>query len=240
MLSEYAKYNSENENAALYYHMVYRRHSRNAHPELFGDSSWHSSFYKRLSEGEERLKHKGILDKNLNPTDLAYQTLPIETLADMLKKLRKESIKMADKKEESDRKILELETRCRNLQSMERYKMVNEIANEFSLLGVDENWIALLISTNLVEQAIRMKLERLGIQIKAEEGKSPNFKDLIDTLGNALKEKENRALEALIKPKQLYDIRSKIDHAGFKMKVTQEQAQAIFVLVKNIIDDLRL
>jgi hypothetical protein len=118
--------------------------------------------------------------------------------------------------------------------------MVNEIANEFSLLGVDENWIALLISTNLVEQAIRMKLERLGIQIKTEEGKSPNFKDLIDTLGNALKEKENRALEALIKPKQLYDIRSKIDHAGFKMKVTQEQAQAIFVLVKNIIDDLRL
>jgi len=57
-------------------------------------------------------------------------------------------------------------------------------------------------------------------------------------LGTVLKEKENRSLETLIRPKELYDIRSKIDHEGYKMKVSREESQAIFVLVKNVVDEL--
>lgn len=240
MLEEYVQYNAKNENAALYYKIVYRTQSRNAHPELFGDSVWHSGFYRRLSDGEESLKSKKILDKDLNPTNLAYQSLSPETLRDMLKKLREESMKMAAKNDELERKVLELQTKGRDLQKMEKYRLVSEIVDKFNFLGVDENWIAVLISTNLVEQSMKRKLEELGTPIKALNGKKPSFTDIAQSLGEVLQAKENRSLKTLIKPKPLYDIRSEIDHAGYKMKISQEQAQAIFVLVKNLVDDLWL
>lgn len=91
---------------------------------------------------------------------------------------------------------------------------------------------------NLVEQAMKKKLEKLRMPIKAENGKKPGFADIVQSLGEALQAKENRSLRTLIKPKPLYDIRNEIDHAGYKMKISQEQAQAIFVLVKNLVDDL--
>jgi len=239
MLREYTQYNAENENAALYYNMVYRTQSRNAHPELFGDSVWHNSFYRRLSDGEESLIRKRILDKDRTPTDLAYQSLSSETLRDMLKKLRGESMKMAAKNDELERKTLEAQAKIRDLQKLEKYTLINEIVDKFSFLGVDENWIAVLISTNLVEQAMKKKLEKLGTPIKTENGKKPSFTDIVQSLGEALQAKESRSLRTLIRPKPLYDIRSEIDHAGYKMKISQEQAQAIFVLVKNLVDDLR-
>jgi len=240
MLREYTQYNAENENAALYYNMVYRTQSRNAHPELFGDSVWHNSFYRRLSDGEESLKKKKILDKDLNPTDLAYESLSSETLRDMLRKLRGKSMKMAAKNDELERKILEVEAKVRDLQKMEKYTLINEIVDKFSFLGVDENWVAVLISTNLVEQAMKKKLEKLSVPIKAKNGKGPGFADIVQSLGEALQARENRSLRALIKPKPLYEIRNEIDHAGYKMKINHEQAQAIFVLVKNLVDDLCL
>lgn len=240
MLREYAQYNVENENAALYYNMVYRTQSRNAHPELFGDSVWHNSFYRRLSDGEESLKRKRILDKDRNPTDLAYQSLSSETSKDMLKKLREESMKMAAKNDELERKISELRARCQDLQKMEKYRLINEIVDKFSSLGVDENWIVVLISTNLVEQAMKKKLEKLGMPIKTTNGKRPCFADIVQSLGEALQAKENRSVRTLVKPRPLYDIRNEIDHAGYQMKISQEQAQAIFVLVKDLVDDLRL
>jgi hypothetical protein len=240
MLRDYTQYNAENENAALYYNMVYPTQSRNAHPELFGDSVWHNSFYRRLSDGEESLKGKRILDKDRNPTDLAYQSLSSETLRDMLKKLRGESMKMAAKNDELERKISELQARCQDLQKMEKYRLINEIVDKFSSLGVDENWIVVLISTNLVEQAMKKKLEKLGMPIKTKNGKRPCFADIVQSLGEALQAKENRSVRTLIKPRPLYEIRNEIDHAGYKMKISQEQAQAIFVLVKDIVDDLRL
>jgi hypothetical protein len=240
MLGEYVQYNAENENAALYYNIVYRTQSKKAHPELFGDSVWHNSFYKRLGEGEERLKKKKVLDKDCNPTDLAYQSLPSETLRDMLKKLKEISMKMAAKNDELERKILEVQAKVRDLQKLEKYTLISEIVDKFSFLGVDENWIAVLISTNLVEQAMKKKLEKLGMPIKAKNGKKLGFTDVVQSLGEALQAKESRNLRTLIRPKPLYDIRSEIDHAGYKMKISQEQAQAIFVLVKNLVDDLRL
>jgi hypothetical protein len=87
---------------------------------------------------------------------------------------------------------------------------------------------------------MKKKLEKLGMPIEAENGKNPMFTDIVESLGKALRAKENRSLRTLIKPKPLYDIRSQIDHAGYKMKINREQAQAIFVLVKNLIDDLWL
>jgi hypothetical protein len=172
MLREYTQYNAENENAALYYNMVYRTQSRNAHPELFGDSVWHNSFYRRLSDGEESLIRKRILDKDRTPTDLAYQSLSSETLRDMLKKLRGESMKMAAKNDELERKTLEAQAKIRDLQKLEKYTLINEIVDKFSFLGVDENWIAVLISTNLVEQAMKKKLKNWVRPLKRRTEKS--------------------------------------------------------------------
>jgi len=135
---------SDDEKAALSFNMLYKTHSRKDHPELFGSSVWDDSFYRRLGNGEAGLKIKRILDRDCNPTDLAYQILPTDTLKKMMKPLREEMMKL-----EAIR--AELEARCRDLQRMEKYKLVSEIADKFSFLGVDENWIAVLISTNLVE-----------------------------------------------------------------------------------------
>lgn len=237
-LREYIKQLAENEEAALIYNILYRTNCKTAHPELFGDSVWHNSFYRRLSDGEESLKRKKILDEDCNPTELAYQMLSTEALRDMLKKLRGESLKIAAKKDELETQVLELKVMCRDLQVMKKYKLINEIVDKFKFLDVDEHWIAVLISTNLVEQAMKKNLEELGIPLKAEKGKKPSIKQVAYTLGQALKDKENRRLKLLIKPKPLYDIRSEIDHSGYKMKISQEEAQAIFVLVKNIVDNL--
>ena len=229
---------SDDEKAALSYNMLYQHHSRKAHPELFGDSVWHSSFYKRLSNGEESLKKKGILGKDRAPSDLAYDILPTDTLRQMAKELREELMKVETRRADLETKHSELKANYRDLQEMEKYKLISEIADKFSFLGVDENWIAVLISTNLVEQAMKKKLEELGIPLKAEKVKGASFRDIVQILGTALKEKENRRLETLIKPKPLYDIRSKIVHAGYKMRFSQEEAQAIYVLVKNVLDGL--
>lgn len=224
---------SDDEKAALKYYMVYFSSisAKKDHPELFGTSFWNNSFYRRLTRGEDSLKRAGILDKNRNPTDLAYHMLPTDTLREMLKELREESIRIETRK-------VEFEEKCRDLQKMEKYKLISEIADKFSFLGVDENWIVVLISTNLVEQAMKKKLEDLGIPLKAEKGKRLHFGEIVQILGTVLKEKENRRLKALISPNELYDVRSKIVHAGYKRKFSHEEAQAIFVLVKNIVDDL--
>ena len=80
---------SDDEKAALSYNMLYQTHYRKDHPELFGTSVWHNSFYERLNSGEDSLKRKGILDRDRNPTDLAYQILPTKILRKMLKNLEK-------------------------------------------------------------------------------------------------------------------------------------------------------
>ena len=112
---------------------------------------------KKVSRG------KGILDRDRNPTDLAYQILPSRILRKILKELREKAKRIEARRDE-------LETKCRDLQKIEKYKLISEIADKFSFLGVDENWVAVLISTNLVEQAMKKKLEELGIPLKAEKG----------------------------------------------------------------------
>lgn len=235
-LREYIQQLAENEEAALIYNILYRTNSKKAHPELFGNSVWRNSFYRRLSDGEESLKRKKILDEDRNPTELAYQMLSTETLRDMLKKLRGESLKIAAKKDEIETKVLELKARCRDLQVMEKYKLINEIADKFKFLGVDENWIAVLICSNVVEQAIKKKLEDLGVEIKGEP--PPSFKDIRRALGDVLKEKEGRKLEALFEPKELWRIRNRIDHWGYKLRFDKDKARAIFVMAKEIIDEI--
>jgi len=135
-----------------------------------------------------------------------------------------------------------LEEKCRNLKTkneeldrmQERFRLITEIIEAFSFLGVDENWISVLICTNLVEQAMKKKLEELGSEIKGK----PSFKDIREALGNALKEKEARTLDALFEPKELWRIRSKMDHWGYKMKIDKNKVHAIFVMTKDIIDDI--
>lgn len=227
---------SDDEKAALKYNLIYFTSARKCHPELFGTSFWSDSFYKRLTSGEESLKRKEILDRNRNPTEKAYQILPTDTLREILKEMREELMKTETRRAELERKLSEFETKYRDLQKMERYKLIDEIADKFNFLGVDENWIAVLICSNVVEQAMKKKLEDFGVMIKREP--PPSFKDIRQALGDALKEKENRILDALFEPKELWRIRSRIDHWGYRLKFDRDKARAIFVMTKEIVDEI--
>ncbi len=207
----------DDEKAALKYNLVYFTSVRKDHPELFGESSWDRSFWRRLNTGEKSLKSKGILDRDRNPTDKAYEVLSTEALKEMLKELRGETMKLEAKR-------AELKAKCETLEKLEKYKLISEIANKFTSLGIDENWIAVLVSTNLIEQAMKKKLEDLGSPFKGRK-----FGELVKTLGDALKQKEDRKLKSLIRPNELYDVRSKIVHAGYKENFSHDEAQAIFV-----------
>ena len=96
--------------------------------------------------------------------------------------------------------------------------------------------IAVLICSNVVEQAIKKKLEDLGVEIKGEP--LPSFKDIRRALGNVLKEKESRKLEAIFEPKELWRIRNGMDHWGYKLRFDKDKARAIFAMTKEIIDEI--
>lgn len=106
---------SDDEKAALLYHILYEMHSKKLHPELFGAPFWLSSFYKNMQRGEESLKKRGILDATLNPTELAYQILPSENLRKMLKELREEVIKQEARRNTLQVEIDSLKTKIQKL-----------------------------------------------------------------------------------------------------------------------------
>ena len=233
---------SDEEKAALTYAIVFpHRTLRAVLPELF-NTSWHSGLYKRHDRGRESLKRRGFLDDKSNPTDLALEILPTEALRKMVKELTREIRTEYAKRSKIELEKNDCEYKCKNLENkneelsriQEKFKRITEIIETFSFLGVDENWISVLICTNLVEQAMKKKLEELGSEIKGK----PSFKDIREALGNALKEKEARTLDALFEPKELWRIRSKMDHWGYKMKIDKDKAHAIFVMTKDIINDI--
>ena len=233
---------SDEEKAALKRAIVFPHQTlKTILPELF-NTSWYPGLYKRHSRGCNSLEERGFLDDRGNPTDLAFEMLPTKVLTNMVKELNKEI-----KKEHAERSKIELENyylkgRCNRLETeieelgrvQESFKLVAKIIEVFSFLGVDENWVSVLICSNLVEQAMKKKLEQLGVEIK----RKPSFKDVREALGNALKEMEDRTLDALFEPKELWRIRSKMDHWGYKLKFDKDKAHAIFVMTKDIIDEL--
>ena len=107
---------SDDEKASLLYWMFYFTSTKKSHPELFGTSVWYDSFYAHLKSGEKSLKQKGILDKDHNPTYLAYRMLPVATAKKALKELREETIKIETERNELETKLQDLETKYLNLQ----------------------------------------------------------------------------------------------------------------------------
>lgn len=237
---------SDEEKAALTYVIVFpHRTLKSVLPKLF-NVPWHSGLYRCHTRGQESLKKRGFLDDENNPTDLAFEILPTKILTKMVKELNREVkkeyaelSKMTLEKYELEKKCRNLETRNEELSKMqERFKLIAEIIETFGFLGVDENWISVLISSNLVEQAMKKKLENLGVVI--ERKPPPSFKDIREALGRALKEKEDRRLDALFEPKELWRIRSNMDHWGYKRKFDETKARAIFIMTKEIIDKIWL
>jgi len=235
---------SDKEKVALGCAIVFpHRALKDVLPELF-NTSWTSTLYKRHNEGREALRRRGLLDKNGNPTDLAYGILPSDILGNIVQRLNREIKSEYEKRSELDLKMRELEQECRNLKTeneklvkvQERFKSIAEIIETFSFLGVNENWISVLICSNLVEQAMKKKLEELGCAIETDT--YPSFNDIKQALGNALKEKENRRLEALFEPRELWRIRNKMDHEGHRLRFNRAQTDAIFVMTKEIIDQI--
>jgi len=235
---------SDEEKAALKCAIVFPHRSlKEVLPQLF-NTKWCPGLYKRHNLARVGLKEKGFLDKDGNITNVTFGMLPPEVLAEMSQELHSEVKNEHSARFQNESEKYQWEQKCRVLETekekltkaQQRFRLPAEIVNTFSFLGVDENWISVLICSNLVEQTMKKKLEKLGCPIETES--APSFNDVREALGNALKEKEGRKLEALFEPKELWRIRSKMDHWGYKQKFDEKQAYAIFIMTKEIIDQI--
>jgi hypothetical protein len=235
---------SDDEKAALKCAIVFPHRSlKEVLPKLF-NTRWFPALYKRHNLARVGLRERGFLDQDGNITNATFDMLPPEVLAEMSQELHAEvknehnaRFQIETEKYQWEQKYRILETEKEKLTKMQqRLRLPAEIVDTFSFLGVDENWMSVLICSNLVEQAMKKKLEKLGCPLKTES--TPSFNDVREALGNALRDKESRRLEALFEPKEIWRIRSKMDHWGYKQKFDDKQAYAIFIMTKEIIDQI--
>ena len=134
---------TDDEKAALFYHILYKTHSKNVHPELFGAPFWVGSFYARMTRGEKSLERKGLLDEHCNPTELAFQMLPAENAREMLEELRAESLKLEAARLELEAKVSSLKTKMDQMDprsSLDRIVIPQQARNyiDKALSRVDE------------------------------------------------------------------------------------------------------
>jgi hypothetical protein len=99
-------------------------------------------------------------------------------------------------------------------------------------IDVDGNWALAICSINLIEAAVNKKLEDLKKSTKGD------FSERLKRLRNAVKVSESRDIQQLL-PKAMYDrIRSKLDHASHKYKVTPAEAGSIYFSVVGFLEEL--
>ena len=203
-----------------------------------------STYYKYYKEGFNSLQQKGYIDSSRNPTDIVFPTLPQSILKEMVNQLRSKTQRLEKEHSELTSKVWELGNEARTLRSQEDWltkqvedtKPLLDLIKDFEKLGVDDNWIRASIALNLVEPAIKKKLEDLGVELP----KQTKFTDIYEQLQQALKEKENRELKPqLLTPKHFYEMRSAIDHWGHKYTgLSKEQANYILSLVTEFLSDV--
>lgn len=100
----------------------------------------------------------------------------------------------------------------------------------------DGNWSYAVSILTIQENLVKKKLETMGMtKLEIKEflkQKGNHFQNLVDHLEEKIKEKEKRNLSiSFYKSHSLRDMRNKIEHEGFDVKVTSED-------VKSLLDDI--
>lgn len=203
-----------------------------------------STYYKHYREGVGSLQQKGLIDSSRNPTAIAFQILPQPVLKEAVEQLRNKTQRLEKEHWELTNKVWELGNEARTLRSqedqlnkqLEDTKPLRGLIKDFERLGVDDNWIRASIALNLIEPAIKKKLEELGVELPEQT----KFQDIYKQLQQVLKEKENRELKPqLLTPKHFYEMRSQLDHWGHKYTgLPREQANYIAKLVTEFLSDV--
>jgi hypothetical protein len=203
-----------------------------------------STYYRHYNEGVKRLKGRGIIDAQGNLTQLAIDILPgplllemVNTIRSEIRRLHNEVIEYINRDFYLRRDIQSLTEQVHQLASeAEQVRPLRELIRSFEKLQIDENWIRASIALNLVEPAIKKKLEQLGVELP----EITKFDKIYKQLREKLREIENRDLRPqLLTPKHFYDMRSKIDHWGHKFpSLPAKQADLIVAQVTEFIDDI--
>lgn len=223
-------------------------------PKFYGRRASKSTLYRYHREGADKLISKGLLDMQRRPTKLAFNMVPEKLLRDMTLKLHKgltglysekSSIENARLTAESElhklkgnQKRLESElTDLRARLASARQSKIQNLMQRFGFLDIDENWVSVLVALNLVEMSMKHKLESLGTKPRG------SFKELYDLLKREVLAKEKREIRTsseFIRPKHLYDWRSKMDHDGLKVKIKDKEADFIVEQAYKFIDELKI
>lgn len=213
-----------------------------------------STLYKYHKRGADKLAQKGFLDIQNRPTELAFQVIPLDFLKKIVANLHYQLIELKSEKNEAEasnwnttaelrktkEQIEKLENSLRGItQQLALFKKnrVNSVLETFDFMGIDENWISVLVALNLIEIALRRKAEISGVD---PNGK---FNETLEQVRKIIKEKEGRELDsrsAFLKETELYSFRSKIVHYGLKKKVSEKEADFIIEQTKQFIEALEL
>ena len=93
-------------------------------PKLFGWKASRSTYYRYHRRGVDKLKQKGILDENGNPTNLAIEILPIENLRKIIMEISKEMKILEKRRQDEYTSSLEYEQKYRDIQK--RYDQIEK------------------------------------------------------------------------------------------------------------------
>lgn len=187
-----------------------------------------STYYRHFNQAVARLTSMQLLGSNGEPTLVALEILPVKTAQRILEEMRREIRRLHDEQFAGEEKIMQLEEqrddldadlrlKSREAESMykdvERFEPVSNLLRGLEDLHVDENWATVVVALTSVELALKLKLERMGIEFS----KAATFRDLYALVERSIRDKESRSLPAtFLRPEELYSLRSKIDHWGHK------------------------
>ncbi|GAH59840.1 unnamed protein product [marine sediment metagenome] len=155
-----------------------------------------STYYRYYNQGIDSLKQKGLLDTSQNPVEIAFRILPLSMLKQVIETLRARVQRMEEDGRKSMQRSLELEYEVRSLRDqvdkqgieLENVRPLQSLIQSFEKSQVDDNWIRASIALNLVEPAIKKKLEELGVKLPAQT----KFGEIYSQLLQVLKEIPNR------------------------------------------------
>lgn len=244
-----------NEKIALKVALVYpHRALSKVLPKFYGHRASKSTLYRYHREGVDELVSKGLLDMQHRPTNLAFNVIPEKTLREMAMKLHKGLTRLYNEKTSAENARLTAESELYKLKKHQRKlesdlgdlssrltslskSKIHNLMQRFEFLGIDENWVSVLVALNLVEMSMKHKLESLGTRPRG------SFKELYDLLKREILAREKREIKTsseFIKPKHLYDWRSKMDHDGLKVKIREKEADFIIEQAYKFIEELKI
>lgn len=108
---------SEEEKVALSVAIVYPHQTLSRIlPKLFKWKASDSTYYRHHREGCDKLRKKGILSDEREPTDLAFRILPTDILRDMLRDTSEEIRLLENERQKESVKLLECRGRLKQLE----------------------------------------------------------------------------------------------------------------------------